>query len=106
MLSLYTSEIDVVYASMDRVVEEIQGDLSSQDILQFVKDIIQQVTSREPFSDNVNLFDMGIDSLHALQIRSELLPLLQGLNPASVSRNLVHEYPTISQLVEYTLDRD
>ncbi|KAF9459280.1 hypothetical protein BDZ94DRAFT_1284465 [Collybia nuda] len=100
-LSLYASEIDTAYASMDQVVEEMQGDISSQDIPQFVKDTIQRVTSREPFSDDADLFDMGIDSLHALQIRSELLPLLRGLNPASVSRNLVYEHPTISKLVEY-----
>lgn len=39
--------------------------------------------------------------MHALQIRLELLPVLKGLEPASVPRNLAYQYPTISQLVEY-----
>lgn len=43
----------------------------------------------------------GIDSLHTLQIRLEILPVLKGLDPASVPRNLAYQYPTISQLVEY-----
>lgn len=44
---------------------------------------------------------IGLDSLHALQIRLELLPVIKGLDPTTVPRNLVYQYSTISQLVEY-----
>lgn len=60
-LSLYAAEIDAAYLAMEHSADEMRDDPSGQlDIQQFVKDMVQRVTSKQVVSDDVDLFDIGV----------------------------------------------
>ncbi|KAF8589651.1 acetyl-CoA synthetase-like protein [Ramaria rubella] len=109
-LALYETEIAAAYSSLG-LGSQAQATLpapviaSEVRIRNAVRDIIQKVCGRE-MGDKTDIFDAGADSLHVLQIRADLLPLIQSATTADfvVPQNIVYTHPTTDQIASFVLD--
>ena len=107
---LLEAEIAAVYRALDNSFIEINNVCLDMDHLEEdLKDMIQnRLTWRvkaEDWTINDDLFDLGMDSLQAVQLRRFILSSLPIL-PGSVSkaervpRDLIYQKPTVSQLAK------
>ncbi|TFK37310.1 hypothetical protein BDQ12DRAFT_713657 [Crucibulum laeve] len=108
-LAKYAEEIDAAYEKLESndggMDKETMAALSPQEVLQYVRDAVHRVSGKQ-VADDTDLFEAGLDSLHAIQIRSALVPLVQinGLENINVPHNIVHLRCSVSKLASYALE--
>ncbi|KAM6525809.1 hypothetical protein FALCPG4_011344 [Fusarium falciforme] len=98
----FKKTIDEAYDS-----EDVQGgDLKELDLpgLQiFLRELLARTLSlKDAPADNVDFFTLGLDSLQAIQMRSEILKTVQ-LGNNKLGQNVVFEHPSIEQLGQFLL---
>ncbi|KAF9007177.1 hypothetical protein BDQ17DRAFT_1351557 [Cyathus striatus] len=93
-LSLYEKEIEECYENFENASS---GPQINMDSLTFCK------VAGKDVPDDADFFEFGLDSLHAIQIRAEIIPLLSRLVKGSVPHNVVHAHPSISRIAVYAV---
>ncbi|KAF9441938.1 hypothetical protein P691DRAFT_790309 [Macrolepiota fuliginosa MF-IS2] len=104
-LELYKREIDAAYDSLEAEAEsEAAQDVNgAEEIVEYVRGAVSKVAER-PFGDNDDSFENGLDSLHSVQIRTEIKPLFATFVKGSeLSHNIAYAQPTISYLSTYLI---
>ena len=101
----YGVEITSLYkAAAESSQEEIEGplDWSYPSVLIFVRTVVQRTLTRKEFiSDDVDLFNIGCDSLQETWIRNSLMRVIRKAYPQVVrglSPNFVFDHPSIKAL--------
>lgn len=94
--------IDEAYDSAD----VSSGDLKEMDIDElksFIQNLLVETLSLGDVpADDVDFFTLGLDSLQAIQMRSEILKTVQ-LGNNKLGQNVVFEHPSIEQLSRFLL---
>ncbi|KAH7184539.1 uncharacterized protein B0J16DRAFT_355259 [Fusarium flagelliforme] len=94
--------IDEAYDSAD----VSSGDLKDMDINElksFIRGLLVETLSLGDIpADDVDFFTLGLDSLQAIQMRSEILKTVQ-LGNNKLGQNVVFEHPSIEQLSHFLL---
>ncbi|KAF9441936.1 acetyl-CoA synthetase-like protein [Macrolepiota fuliginosa MF-IS2] len=104
-LELYKGEIDAAYDSLEAEAESeaVQDINGPEEIVEYVRGVVSKVAER-PFGDNDDFFENGLDSLHAVQIRTEIKPLFaKFVKGSELSHNIAYTQPTISRLSAYLI---
>ncbi|KAF9445031.1 acetyl-CoA synthetase-like protein [Macrolepiota fuliginosa MF-IS2] len=104
-LELYKEEIDAAYDSLETETESeaVQGVNGPEEIVEYVRGVVSKVAER-PFGDNDDFFENGLDSLHSVQIRTEIKPLFaKFIKGEELPHNIAYSYPTISRLSTYLI---
>ncbi|KAF9445030.1 hypothetical protein P691DRAFT_806313 [Macrolepiota fuliginosa MF-IS2] len=104
-LDLYRQEIDAVYDALEAEVEsEAVKDINSpKGVLEYVRAVVSN-TAQRPLGDDDDFFENGLDSLHAVQIRTEIKPLFaKFVKGEELPHNIAYSYPTISRLSTYLI---
>lgn len=110
VVALYDSEIEACYEAVERSANvgsdiEVPTEWDQEQTLAFVRRIVTKVMERkEPPADEVDLFQVGLDSLQATYVRNSILSALRSAQIADVSRiapNVVFEHPTIASLSKF-----
>ncbi|KAF4963085.1 hypothetical protein FSARC_8887 [Fusarium sarcochroum] len=87
--------------------EDVQaGDLKELDLPElqtFLRGLLVETLSlKDAPADDVDFFTLGLDSLQAIQMRSEILKTVQ-LGNNKLGQNVVFEHPSIEQLSQFLL---
>ncbi|RSL93454.1 hypothetical protein CEP52_013235 [Fusarium oligoseptatum] len=87
--------------------EDVQGsdlkDLDLPELQTFLRKLLVQTLSlKDTPADDVDFFTLGLDSLQAIQMRSEILKTVQ-LGNNKLGQNVVFEHPSIEQLSQFLL---
>ncbi|THH09230.1 hypothetical protein EW145_g2182 [Phellinidium pouzarii] len=109
VLDQYAAEIDAIYAAVDESAQnDIPGptDWSTTNAKEFVRQVVEKTMKKNhhEISDNVDLFEFGLDSLQATWIRNTLLRVLREAHPTvarKLSATFIYDHPTISGLADY-----
>ncbi|KAI1212188.1 putative NRPS-like enzyme [Annulohypoxylon truncatum] len=108
-IAQYATEIDKLYADADVAFEE-DGDQSPPDpadtkaITQIIRDNVLAATGWTTPDESASFFDLGMDSLQALQITRALR---RGLRRPELALSTIYHNPTIAQLTAaITTQRD
>ncbi|GAM37529.1 hypothetical protein TCE0_024f07522 [Talaromyces pinophilus] len=106
-LRLYADEIDALYEQQGNASGSkmgtgsgIQG-LTEKDIANHLRDIVSEITSFQKFDDHDDLFILGMDSLHTLQLCRAIKAKL-GLS-SSIAPSLVYKHPSVELLAKEIL---
>jgi aryl carrier-like protein len=110
-LKLYVDEVEEAYTRVDEDgYEEValpEGGLprDSESITTYVGALVRNVLRGRDVTVDDDLFDLGLDSLLALRIRSSIMAVFKksGMN-ISVPQNLVYTLPTKGNLAKYVQD--
>jgi len=97
----FSSQIEAAYA------DEQSGTLvlPKDDLLEFLrKEFSQRVQLKEgeSFDDNTDLFSLGVDSLQAIQARSNIIKTLK-VQAKDIGRNFVFDFPTLDEMANEIL---
>ncbi|RSL55384.1 hypothetical protein CEP54_009414 [Fusarium duplospermum] len=87
--------------------EDVQGgdlkELDRPELQTFLRELLVQTLSlKDVPADDVDFFTLGLDSLQAIQMRSEILKTVQ-LGNNKLGQNVVFEHPSIEQLSQFLL---
>lgn len=106
-IALYADEIDAAYASLEAESgEELVKDIETPEQIEgYVRDAVNKIAGR-PIGDADDFFESGLDSLHAIQIRTEVKPLFDKfVKGEELVHNVAYVHPTISRLSTYLIAR-
>ncbi|KAF5353278.1 hypothetical protein D9756_008134 [Leucocoprinus leucothites] len=106
-IALYKDEIDAAYASLEAESgEEVVKDIDTPEQIEgYIRDVVSKVAKR-PIGDSDDFFESGLDSLHAVQIRTEIKPLFSKfVKGEELMHNVAYVHPTVSQLSAYLIAR-
>lgn len=102
---MFDKQIRSVYDKLQQAASDARGPLNLDNLEQDLRDLVQEcLGSRAPITDwtvEESLFDLGIDSLQALQIRRVLLSAasktvgLDGLDIAKLIPPRVHLHKSL-----------
>ncbi|KAF7185422.1 Adenylate-forming reductase [Pseudocercospora fuligena] len=97
----FAPQIDAMY------VDEIGGSLrlSRDELLAFLRaELMSKLAAKGEisFSDDTDLFSLGVDSLQAIQIRSVILKNID-LEGKELGRNFVFDFPTLNRMADELL---
>ncbi|KEQ69447.1 putative NRPS-like enzyme [Aureobasidium namibiae CBS 147.97] len=97
----FSSQIEAAYA------DEQSGTLvlPKDDLLEFLrKEFSQRVQLKqgESFDNNTDLFSLGVDSLQAIQARSNIIKTLK-VQAKDIGRNFVFDFPTLDEMANEIL---
>ena len=97
----FSSQIEAAYA------DEQSGTLvlSKDDLLGFLRNEFSQrvlLKEGESFDDNTDLFSLGVDSLQAIQARSNIIKTLK-VQAKDIGRNFVFDFPTLDEMANEIL---
>lgn len=88
----------------DNVVGTDLKQLDLSELRSFLRDVLANTLSaREPPEDDVDFFTMGLDSLQAIQMRSEVSKNID-IGNHKLGQNVVFENPSIERLAQYLLN--
>ncbi|WZH45841.1 Gluconate kinase [Fusarium acuminatum] len=94
--------IDDAYDSQDVQEGKLQA-LELPELKEFIQGLLVQTLSlAEAPADDVDFFALGLDSLQAIQMRSEILKTVE-LGGNKLGQNVVFEHPSIQQLSQFLL---
>ena len=62
--------------------------------------LVEALSLKDAPADDVDFFTLGLDSLQAIQMRSEILKTVQ-LGDNKLGQNVVFEHPSIDQLSQF-----
>ncbi|KAJ3561651.1 hypothetical protein NP233_g10063 [Leucocoprinus birnbaumii] len=106
-LTLYKEDIDAAYEALEAESgEEMVKDIGTPEQIQsYVRESVKKIAKR-PIGDSEDFFENGLDSLHAVQIRTEVKPLFaKFVKGEELVHNVAYVHPTISQLSAYLIAR-
>ncbi|KAL2136924.1 hypothetical protein VTI74DRAFT_85 [Chaetomium olivicolor] len=102
----FAAEIDATYDAADTASGEVRI-MSEQELRMFLRQALSQVTGNKfnngkqaGIADDTDFFVLGLDSLQALQLRSQILRSVD-LAGKSLGQNVVFDYPSIDKLCSY-----
>jgi aryl carrier-like protein len=98
----FKAEIEETYNLAETSSEElIQFDLP--EMQQFIQDLLQKtLESSTPIQEDEDFFSLGLDSLQAIQMRSEILKKVD-IGENKLGQQVVFEQPSISKLSSFLL---
>ncbi|TFK50446.1 acetyl-CoA synthetase-like protein [Heliocybe sulcata] len=109
-LALYEEEIKASYERTDTVREMSTAapyprTFSQEHIHDYLRGLVVRIRG-EAVSDDQDLFDAGLDSLHALQIRAAVMQILSAPTIASteIPLNIAYSHPTIQALTNFIVN--
>ncbi|KAI4840569.1 acetyl-CoA synthetase-like protein [Aureobasidium sp. EXF-8845] len=97
----FSNQIEAVYADEQSGTLELPKD----QLLEFLRrEFSQRVLLKqgESFDDNTDLFSLGVDSLQAIQARSNIIKSLK-VQPKDIGRNFVFDFPTLDEMANEIL---
>lgn len=96
----YALEIDETYDKADTASGDLLQ-LSRDELRDFVRQSLTKALAKEvDFDDDTDFFLLGLDSLQAIQIRSEILRTVD-VRGKKLSSTVVFDHPSISRLSAY-----
>ncbi|KAH6680068.1 thermosensitive gluconokinase [Plectosphaerella plurivora] len=96
----YAAEIDETYDRADTVAGELQA-MSPDELREFVRQILVAALARQvPFDDDTDFFSLGLDSLQAIQMRSEILKTVD-VGGKKLGQTVVFDNPSVARLATY-----
>lgn len=96
----FKNEIDATYDAQDVGTGELKV-LGLPELRDFVRDLLAQTLStRTKVEDDTDFFLLGLDSLQAIQMRSDILKTLD-VDGKKLGQNVVFENPSIEKLSQY-----
>ncbi|KAL7940944.1 acetyl-CoA synthetase-like protein [Trichoderma barbatum] len=96
----FQQEIAETYDLADTVSGELMQ-LDLPELQKFMRDLLQKtLPAPRPVEDNDDFFSMGLDSLQAIQIRSEILRKLD-IGGNTLGQQIVFEQPSINRLSSF-----
>ncbi|TFK32068.1 hypothetical protein BDQ12DRAFT_693080 [Crucibulum laeve] len=100
-LSAYDTEINDAYRRFDTTPANLkaQAPATLEESLELVRNIVHCIAGRQ-LEDDQNIFEAGLDSLHATQIRAQLLA---ACGDCEVPYNIVYSHSTIIELSLYVV---
>lgn len=100
VLKQFAQDIEDFYAQQERPRPN-QTLLTSESVRDLVRDTVQHVLelNSTDFTDSSDFFDLGMDSLQANHVRSNLVRKLG----VSLATNVVFDHPTVELLVDHLL---
>ncbi|KAM0449161.1 hypothetical protein ACHAO4_007823 [Trichoderma viride] len=98
----FKAEIEETYDLAESSSEElVQFDLP--ELQQFIRDLLQRtLETPTPVQDDEDFFSLGLDSLQAIQMRSEILKKVD-IGGNKLGQQIVFEQPSISKLGSFLL---
>ncbi|KAM0455039.1 hypothetical protein ACHAPV_007926 [Trichoderma viride] len=98
----FKAEIEETYDLAESSSEElVQFDLP--ELQQFIRDLLQRtLETPTPVQDDEDFFSLGLDSLQAIQMRSEILKKVD-IGGNKLGQQIVFEQPSISKLSSFLL---
>ncbi|KAJ5632076.1 NRPS-like enzyme [Penicillium lividum] len=102
-LALYTDELEILYANVDRLTQVDMSQLAgpggvddATKVAEYIRESILGITGwKDNVSDEENWFHLGFDSL---QVITATRVLRQGLHLPTLSPNVIYLHPTIAGL--------
>ncbi|TFY63173.1 hypothetical protein EVG20_g6432 [Dentipellis fragilis] len=105
VLDAYSNEIDKAYHAVESYASDDLGILVPDDLSElttYVHAAVTRVLSIAAVDDERDLFEAGLDSLLAIQVRAVLVhALTQSGCTCAVPRNVVYAHPSVSALARY-----
>lgn len=99
---VFKETIDDAYDSQDVQEGNLQA-MEFPELNKFISGLLVQTLSLvDAPADDVDFFALGLDSLQAIQMRSEILKTVQ-LGGNKLGQNVVFEHPSIQQLGQFLL---
>lgn len=101
----FAAEIDAAYDAADAGSGDLKA-MSDLELREFLREALRLVTGRESggsvgdIDDDADFFAIGLDSLQALQLRSQILRNVD-LGGKSLGQNVVFDFPSISKLCSH-----
>ncbi|KAI5927850.1 hypothetical protein F4810DRAFT_706586 [Camillea tinctor] len=98
----YAKEIADIYDTVDTNTKGISlKALSVEEIRSFLRDSLSKLTPKaSKIGDDVDFFSLGLDSLQAIQMRSEIVKSID-TRGQKLGQNVVFDYPSIQKLASY-----
>lgn len=98
----FSAQIEEAYDQADAPSDDLQP-MSLDELTEFLKDATSRVMRRDgSLSNDVDFFALGMDSLQAIQLRSEILRSVN-VGGHKLGQNIVFDHPTIDKLRHYLL---
>ncbi|KAM5350737.1 hypothetical protein ACJ41O_007242 [Fusarium nematophilum] len=99
----FKEQIDEAYDT-----EDIKGaDLRKLDLVElqdFIRGLIgRTLTTKAPVNNGTDFFTLGLDSLQAIQMRTEILKIVD-IGDGKLGQNAVFEHPSIEKLSQFLFD--
>ncbi|KAL7814926.1 acetyl-CoA synthetase-like protein [Trichoderma aethiopicum] len=99
----FQQEIEETYDLADAVSGELAR-LNLSELQQFLRDLLQRtLRMATPAQDDDDFFALGLDSLQAIQMRSEILQSID-IGGKKLGQQVVFEHPTIKKLSDFLLN--
>ncbi|KAM0277439.1 hypothetical protein ACHAQH_005803 [Verticillium albo-atrum] len=96
----YAKEIDETYDRADASSGNLQK-LSLEELRDFVRTSVLKALGREvPFENDTDFFSLGLDSLQAIQMRSEILKAVD-VQGHKLGQTVVFDHPSVVNLSAY-----
>jgi thioester reductase-like protein len=106
-LRLYADEIDALYEKQEKAPDTMTGNvkgisgLTESDVANQLRGIVSEITSFQKFDDDVDLFALGMDSLHTLQLCRAIRVKFD--LTSSIAPSLVYKHPSVDSLAREIL---
>ncbi|OHW95844.1 putative male sterility protein [Colletotrichum incanum] len=96
----YAREIDHVYDNADASSGDLKR-LSSAELKDFIREgLIQALSKKVQLDDDTDFFSLGLDSLQAIQMRSDILRTVD-VGDNKLGQTVVFDHPSINKLSAY-----
>ena len=98
----FKTQIDEIYDAQDVGSGELQT-LELPELLHFLRKLLSEtLSSQAEVNDDTDFFLLGLDSLQAIQMRSEILKTID-VGGGKLGQNVVFENPSIAKLAKFLL---
>lgn len=96
----YAQEIDEVYDKADASSGDLKK-LSLPELKDFIRQgLVQALSKRVDLDDDTDFFSLGLDSLQAIQMRSDILRTID-IGGSKLGQTVVFDHPSINKLSAY-----
>ncbi|KAG7134648.1 Non-canonical non-ribosomal peptide synthetase ascB like protein [Verticillium longisporum] len=96
----YAKEIDETYDKADASSGNLQK-LSLEQLHEFVRQSVSKALGKEtPFENDTDFFSLGLDSLQAIQMRSDILKTID-VQGHKLGQTVVFDHPSVENLSAY-----
>ncbi|KAI8161980.1 Adenylate-forming reductase Nps11 [Colletotrichum sp. SAR 10_70] len=98
----YAQEIDEVYDKADASSGDLKK-LSLPELKDFIRQgLVQALSKKVDLDDDTDFFSLGLDSLQAIQMRSDILRTID-IGGSKLGQTVVFDHPSINKLSAYLL---
>ncbi|ORY66082.1 uncharacterized protein BCR38DRAFT_429188 [Pseudomassariella vexata] len=97
----FASDIEAAYDAADTCQGGSLKALTVQEIRQYLREtLLKSLVRASNVADDADFFSLGLDSLQAIQLRSEILKTVD-TRGQKLGQNVVFDYPSIAKLSNY-----